>query len=110
MQEDENYSGRQMTPEEIEEYRKRREFIDEISEWESTYKDLYPDEWVAFHPEERYVAHSNDYEEFFQILERDLGSEKMRSVHVRYFKTNPDDSVLYFQQTDAPEQEGASVA
>lgn len=103
MTENDNYSSREMTPEEIEEYRKRREFIREISTWETTYRDLYPDEWVGFHPDDNYVAHSNDYEEFFQILEKDLGPEKMRSVHVKYFKSTPNDPIL-LSQDRSPEK------
>lgn len=91
MENDNGFISREMTPREVIEFRTQRELGDQVAEFESVYRELYPNQWVGFlngqvvmraDTYERFVAQFDDFsdDDRRRILTRNYRSENPNSI------------------------------
>jgi hypothetical protein len=85
--ENKSFSSRKMTPEEIKDFHRQRELGDQAAEFESVYRELYPEEWVGF-LEGVVMTHHENYEEFVASFDKFSMDDRKRMITRNYRKEN----------------------
>jgi len=79
-----DFFSRKATPEEAADFRERNELANQVMEFESVYRDLYPNQWVGF-LNNQVVMWAETYEEFVAQFD-DFSWDDRRRILTRNFR------------------------